>query len=372
MNAEHPTGVPVGLPVGEVDTPALLLDLDALERNIARMAELAKDADIAYRPHAKSHKSPVIAEMQLAAGAAGVCCAKLGEAEVMAAAGIEDILITSPVIGAAKIERLVRAARRATIAVVADDAGNIDDLAQSARDVVIEVVIELDVGQGRCGVPTGPAAAVLAERIAAAAGLRFRGLQGYQGLIQMTPDFGARRDASLKALDLLLETAEQVRGRGIEVAVLTGGGTGTSVIDAARGGLTEIQPGGYIFMDSRYGGIEWDDGNPTPFEKSLSLLATVISRPAANRAILDMGYKAVSSDGGLPVPIDAPGADFGFAGEEHGQLVYDGACPLEIGDAVAFWPSHCDTTVNLYDRYVCIRNGAVEAVWEIAARGKSQ
>ena len=374
MSTEYQTGVPVG----HVATPALLLDLDALERNIARMAELASGAGIAYRPHAKSHKSPVIARMQLAAGAAGVCCAKLGEAEVMAAAGIGDILITSPVIGAGKIERLVQTARRAAIAVVADDAGNIDDLARAAqdanvgRDVVIEVVIEVDVGQGRCGVAPGPAAAELAERIAAAPGLRFRGLQGYQGLIQMTPDFAARRDASLDALDRLLETAEQVRGRGIEVAVLTGGGTGTSVIDAARGGLTEIQPGGYIFMDSRYGGIEWDDGNPTPFEKSLTLRATVISRPAANRAILDMGYKAVSSDGGLPVPIDAPGATFGFAGEEHGELTYEGACPLEIGDAVAFWPSHCDTTVNLYDRYVCIRGGIVEAVWEIAARGRVQ
>ncbi len=369
MNAEDQTGVPVG----EVDTPALLLDLDALERNIRRMEELAKDAGIAYRPHAKSHKSPVIAKLQLAAGAAGVCCAKLGEAEVMEAAGIGDILITTPVIGTGKIERLVQTARRAAIAVVVDDAGNIDDLARAARDadIGLDVVIEVDVGQGRCGVAPGPAAAALAERIAAG-GLRFRGLQGYQGLIQMTPDFGARRDAALAALDRLLETAEQVRGLGMEVAVLTGGGTGTSVIDAAQGGLTEIQPGGYIFMDSRYGGIEWDDGNPTPFEKSLTLLATVISRPDANRAILDIGYKAVSSDGGLPVPIDAPGASFGFAGEEHGQLAYEGACPLEIGDVVAFWPSHCDTTVNLYDRYVCIRGGAVAAVIDIAARGRVQ
>ncbi len=370
MNAEYQTGVPVA----DVDTPALLMDMDAVQGNIRRREKLAKDAGIAYRPHAKSHKSPVIARMQLAAGAVGVCCAKLGEAEVMEAAGIGDILITAPVIGTGKIERLVQTARRATIAVVVDDAGNIDDLARAARDadIGLDVVIEVDVGQGRCGVAPGPAAAALAERIAAAPGLRFRGLQGYQGLIQMTPDFGARRDAALAALDRLLETAERVRGLGMEVAVLTGGGTGTSVIDAAQGGLTEIQPGGYIFMDSRYGGIEWDDGNPTPFEKSLTLLATVISRPAANRAILDIGYKAVSSDGGLPVPIDLPGASFGFAGEEHSQLAYGGACPLEIGDVVALWPSHCDTTVNLYDRYVCIRGGAVAAVIDIAARGRVQ
>lgn len=364
-----------GTPVAGIDTPALLIDMDALDRNIARMRDLAAGAGIACRPHAKSHKTPVIAEMQMAAGAAGVCCAKLGEAEIMAAGGIPDILITTPVIGRAKIARLMRAVEAARIAVVADDGGNVDQLGAAALAAgrTLDVVVELDVGHGRCGVQPGEDAVALAGRIDAADGLHFRGLQGYQGLIQMTHGFADRAGAADTALEKLLATAGLVRDAGIKVEVLTGGGSGTSVIDTARGGLTEIQPGGYIFMDSRYGGIEWDGGGTIPFEKSLSLLAGVISRPAPDRAILDMGYKAVSSDGGPPVPIDAPGAEFGFAGEEHGQLGYPGgACPLEIGDKVAFWPSHCDTTVNLYDHYVCTRGGVVERLLDIPARGKSQ
>ncbi len=361
--------------IENIDTPALLIDAAALERNIARMKALAEAAGIDYRPHAKSHKSPLIAAMQIAAGAVGVCCAKLGEAEVMATGGVPDILITSPVIGVAKIARLMQAAARAHISVVADDSGNVAALAAGAENagLRLDVVVEVDVGQGRCGVPPGAPAVALADAIAARDGLHFKGLQGYQGLIQMTPDFAARRAAAQSALDALLETAELVRAGGHRVEVLTGGGTGTSVIDAAANGLTEIQPGGYIFMDSRYGEIAWDDGEKTPFEKSLTLLASVISRPAADRAILDMGYKAVSSDGGLPVPIAQPGAAFTFAGEEHGQLSWCGApCPLAIGDKVAFWPSHCDTTVNLYDRYIVTRGEFVEDVWEIPARGRSQ
>ncbi len=362
-------------PINEVDTPALMLDRDALERNLVRMQGLASAAGLAYRPHAKSHKSPLIARMQIDAGAVGVCCAKLGEAEVMAAGGVGDIHITSPVIGRSKIARLMQAAASAHISVVADDEGNIAELGRCAHlaGIRLDVVIEVDVGQGRCGVKPGEPAAVLADAIAARDGLHFRGLQGYQGLIQMTGDFNHRAAAAQTALDALLATAELVRARGHEVEVLTGGGTGTSVIDAAQRGLTEIQPGGYIFMDSRYGEIAWDDGGRTPFEKSLSLLASVVSRPADDRAILDMGYKSVSSDGGLPVPIDVPGAEFSFGGEEHGKLSWNGApCPLAIGDKVRFWPSHCDTTVNLHDCYVVTRGDSVEEIWDIPARGKSQ
>lgn len=361
--------------IADVDTPALVLDADALERNLARMQGLAAAAGLAYRPHAKSHKSPLIAKMQIAAGAVGVCCAKLGEAEVMAAGGVPDIHVTTPVIGRPKIARLMQAAGQAHVSVVADDAGNIADLAAGAADsgLRLDVLVEVDVGQGRCGVPPGEPAVALADVIAGYRSLNLKGLQGYQGLIQMTGDFGERAAAAQSALDQLLQTAEMVRGRGHRVEVLTGGGTGTSVIDAAQKGLTEIQPGGYIFMDSRYGEIAWDDGAKTPFEKSLTLMASVISRPAADRAILDMGYKAVSSDGGLPVPIDVPGAAFSFAGEEHGQLSWNGApCPLAIGDKVSFWPSHCDTTVNLYDRYIVTRGDVVEDVWDIPARGRSE
>jgi D-serine deaminase-like pyridoxal phosphate-dependent protein len=361
--------------LADLDTPVLLVDLDALERNIARMRELSAAAGISCRPHAKAHKTPVIARMQMAAGAVGVCCAKLGEAEVLAADGIGDILITTPVVGPSKLMRLARVAAQAKVAVVADDADNVAELARAAQTggVRFDVVIEVDVGQRRCGVQPGAPAVALAQAIRDRQWLTFRGLQGYQGSIQMTASFAERREATRKAHALLAESAEAVRAAGIPVEVLTGGGSGTSVIDAAEHGLTEIQPGGYIFMDSRYRRIEWDDGRTVPFEQALSLLAGVVSRPAPDRAILDMGLKAVSSDGGPPVPLDVPGATFGFGGAEHGQLSWDGKpCPLKLGDKVRFHPTHCDTTVNLYDQYVVHRGDEVVDVWPIPARGRVQ
>ena len=361
--------------LNELDTPVLLVDADALERNIARMRDLTKAAGIACRPHAKAHKTPVIAEMQLAAGAVGVCCAKLGEAEVMAANGITDILITSPVIGVSKLMRLMSVAGQAKIAVVVDDAVNVADMARCAHTagVRVELVIEVDVGQHRCGVQPGEPAVALARAIMDEPWLGFRGLQGYHGSIQMTASYAERKAAAQAAHARLAETAVAVRRAGIPVNVLTGGGSGTSVIDAATHGLTEIQPGGYIFMDSRYRAIEWDDGNRVPFEQALSMLASVISRPAADRAILDMGVKAVSSDGGPPVPVNLPGATFTFGGEEHGQLSWNGApCPLALGDHVRFWPTHCDTTVNLHDQFIVHRGDEVVDVWPIPARGRVQ
>jgi D-serine deaminase-like pyridoxal phosphate-dependent protein len=363
------------MPIEDLDTPVLVIDADALERNIARMRDLAAEAGVAYRPHAKSHKSPALAQMQLDAGARGICCAKLGEAEVMAAAGIPDILITSEVVGRSKLQRLVNAAQQSRISVVADDADNISDLAAAARTagIRLDVLVEIDVGQGRCGVPPGPEAARLARLIGDTPWLRFKGLQGYQGAIQMTAPIAEREAATRAALDKLAVTAEEVRAAGIEIEVLTGGGTGTSVIDVALAGLSELQPGSYIFMDSRYALIEWTDGHATPFENALTVLGTVISRPAADRCIVDVGYKAASSDGGPPLALGLDGATFSFAGDEHGQLQFAGGTPpLAIGDQVRLVPSHCDTTVNLYDQYVVTSGDRVEAVWEISARGRVQ
>jgi D-serine deaminase-like pyridoxal phosphate-dependent protein len=239
--------------------------------------------------------------------------------------------------------------------------------------VKLDVVIEVDVGQGRCGVQPGEPARSLAIHVRNKEWLRFRGLQGYQGSIQMTAKFAERRDAAREAIAKLASTAQLIREAGIPVEVLTGGGTGTSVIDAAEGGLTEIQPGGYLFMDARYREIEWDDGGKAPFEASLTVLASVISLPAPDRCILDMGLKAVSSDGGPPVPVDMPGAAFRFAGEEHSELRWThGPCPLSLGEQVAFVPTHCDTTVNLYDRFIVVRGSTVTDVWDIAARGRVQ
>ena len=361
--------------IDELDTPVLLIDMDAMERNLDRMAELAKSSGIACRPHAKAHKSPDIARKQIERGAVGVCCAKLGEAEVMAANGIPDILITSPVIGLSKLMRLMAAAGQARIAVVADNAENLKEMAMCAHTcgVRLEVVIEVDVGQGRCGVQPGEPALALARQIHEADTLVLRGLQGYQGKIQQVPGFADRAAGARAAMEKLTSTARLIRESGISVDVLTGGGTGTSVIDAADHGLTEIQPGGYLFMDARYGQIEWQGGGRVPFEQSLSVLSSVISLPAPNRCILDMGLKSVSSDQGPPVPMGLDGATFSFGGEEHGMLTWEaGACPLALGAKARFVPTHCDTTVNLHDRFIAVRGDEVEGVIEIAARGRSQ
>ncbi len=358
----------------DLDTPVLLVDRPAFERNLRRMSALAAESGLACRPHAKAHKSPEIARRQIDAGAVGICCAKLGEAEVMAAAGIPDILITTGVIGRSKAMRLASAAEGARIAVVVDDAENVDILAAAAQTAGrrLDVLVEIDVGQGRCGVPPGPRAAELAARIADHRWLAFRGLQGYQGSAQMRARLRDRRQAVRTALDLLLESAELVRRAGLEVAVLTGGGTGTSALDAALGGLTELQPGSYVFMDSNYQAIEWTDAPAPPFECALFVYAGAISRPAPHRVILDAGWKTISGDGGLPSAVDHPGATFRFAGDEHCELTFQGTAPLAVGDKAMLMPSHCDTTVNLHDRFIVIAHGAVEDVWEIAARGRSQ
>lgn len=361
--------------IDQLDTPVLLIDEDAFLRNMKRMQELAENAGIAYRPHAKAHKSAEIAKMQLDAGAVGVCCAKLGEAEVLVSHGIKDILITTPVIGISKLTRMMQIVNKAKISVVADNPDNIAEMAAVAQTCGVrpDVVIEVDVGQGRCGVQPGEAALDLAYEVMNADWLNFKGLQGYQGAIQMTTSFAERDAAARKAVGLLTDTAELIRKAGLPLDYLTGGGSGTSVIDAAAAGLTELQPGGYLFMDSRYGEIEWDDGNTIPFEQSLTLLASVISLPEPRRCILDMGLKAVSSDGGPPVPVNQPGASFKFAGEEHGELVFEnGNCPLALGDKVSFVPTHCDTTVNLFDRFIAYSGEDVVDVWNIAARGRVQ
>lgn len=360
--------------VEDLDTPVLTVDAASFERNIARMSALTAAAGIACRPHAKAHKSPHVAKLQIAAGAVGVCCAKLGEAEVMAEAGVPDILITTGVIGRSKVMRLIEAARKSRIAVVTDDADNIADLAAGAQTagLKLDVLVEVDVGQGRCGVPPGPRAAELAALIDGHPWLTFRGLQGYQGAAQMQASHAARRRAAHEALALLNRSAGPVREAGIAIEILTGGGTGTSEIDIALGGLTELQPGSYIFMDTNYGAIEWQDAPAPPFELSLNVYAGVISRPSANRVILDAGWKAVSGDGGPPRAPGHPEAIFRFAGDEHGELRFPGHAPLAVGDKVMLAPSHCDTTVNLHDRFILTRGGMVEDVWEIAARGRSQ
>lgn len=362
--------------IAELDTPVLLVDAPALSRNIARMREMTEAAGIRYRPHAKTHKSAAIARMQIDAGAVGVCCAKLGEAEVMAANGIENILVTSPVVGESKIGRLLHARTQALIAVVADDAGNVAKLGQMAQmsGQKLDVLVETDVGQGRCGVPTPADALALAKAIDDHPWLAFAGIQGYQGAIQMIEEAGARETETAAGLDRLAAAVAAVEAAGIAVPVKTGGGTGTSPFDLARTTLTEIQPGSYVFMDSRYGGIGWPGANAPPFEQSLHILTTVISKPAPDRVIVDAGLKSASSDHGPPAVAGHDDRTYAFGGDEHGivRMADGGGVPWEPGDKLRLVPSHCDTTVNLYDQYIVVEDDSVVDVWPVDTRGRVQ
>ena len=365
----------IGASTEQVDTPALLLDLDILDRNIDRMAALVANTGIGLRPHVKTHKSPLVAHRQIAAGAVGVCCAKVSEAEVMVTDGIPDVLVTTPVVASDKIGRLVSLARQATVGVVVDDLRNVRQLSEAAKEenVTIHLLVEINVGQNRCGVAAGPAAADLADEIARLPGVRLRGLQGYHGSLQQVVDLERRAAEIRRALDLLLESAQRVRSRGHAIEVLTGGGTGSSATDIGFHGLTELQPGSYVFMDCNYNRIQWgQDGALVPFGNAISILTSVVSCASADRIIVDTGWKSASCDSGMPVAKATGGATFTFAGDEHGKLSLAEGTRISCGDKLELLPSHCDTTVNLYDQYVCIRNGKVEALWPVAARGKSQ
>jgi len=363
----------IGRPLGDVPTPALLVDAVLLERNLAAMAAHFADSRVVYRPHTKCHRSPLIAKMQLAHGARGVCCSKLGEAEVLVAGGIVDIHITTPVVGTDKTRRLAALAASARMSVVVDNAENVAQLsdATTAAGVVIGAVIEMDVGQGRCGVASVEEALALAAVVVAANGLTLKGMQGYQGKLQSVTRFSDRRKGVRAALDKLLAAAHALEQHGFQIALLTGGGTGSLPIDLASGGLTELQPGSYVFMDSSYRQIDWNaDAGRTPFANALSVLAGVVSRPLSDRAVLDVGWKAASSDSGPPV-LKEGGYAVEFAGDEHSLVRGEIASTLRVGSRVELIPSHCDTTVNLYDRYHVIRDGAVEAIWPVAARGRT-
>jgi D-serine deaminase-like pyridoxal phosphate-dependent protein len=358
-----------------LDTPALLVDLDKLGHNIARMREIVAGSGLVLRPHAKSSKCAEVARMQIEAGARGICCAKLGEAEAMVEAGIDDILITTPIAGEPKVSRLAALARRARIAVVADSADAIRaiDAAAAVGKSRVAVVVEVNVGQDRCGVEPGPVAAELAGVVSQLKNVDFAGLQGYHGRLQGIVSYAERRHEVRLALDRLLLSAAAVRAAGHEVRVLTGGGTGSAPIDLDFHGLTELQPGSYIYMDTSYRRIEWDvNASPIPFEQSLSILSSVVSRPVAQRAVVDVGWKSASVDSGAPTVRNLEGVAFEFAGDEHGTLRGIEATQLRPGDRVELVPSHCDTTVNLYDRIIGCRGEEVVTVWEIGGRGRSQ
>lgn len=363
----------IGMAAEDVDTPALLVDLDAFEHNIALMADLVSGFGVNHRPHAKTHKSPVIARRQIAAGAVGQCCQKVGEAEILVAGGVDDVLVSNQIVGARKLDRLAGLARQARIGVCVDDAGNIADINAAAErfGAKIEVLVEIDIGAGRCGVAPGAAAVGLAKTVDAAANLTFGGLQAYQGRAQHIRGFGERKVAIDKAGALVKDTVDQLAAAGLQCRLVTGAGTGTFPFEASSGIWNELQAGSYCFMDSDYGLNLGEDGEHVDtFRQSLFVLATVMSHPTRDRAVLDAGHKAASVDSGLPRIADLADVTYAGASDEHGTLVLGGnAAAIHLGDKVRLVPSHCDPTVNLHDWYVGVRGGVVESLWPVAARG---
>lgn len=356
--------------VSGLDTPALLVDLDALEYNLALMADFFAARPANLRPHTKTHKCPEIARRQLAAGTRGVTCAKVGEAEALVDAGIDDILIANEVVGPLKIARLMELARRARLTVAVDDAANVAELGEAASGsgAALRVLVEVNIGMGRCGVAPGEPALALAREVARRRGLEFAGLMGYEGHLVNILDAAERRTKVEAALASLLETKSLLESTGLPVAVVSGGGTGTYDVTGSYPGVTEVQAGSYVFMDTHYGPVRPE------FRPSLSLLSTVISRVREDVLIVDAGRKELSSDMGLPAVEGIPGAELVGLSEEHGRITLadPGAVHLRPGDKVTIRPSHCCTTINLHDELYAVRGGIVEDVWPIAGRGRGR
>jgi D-serine deaminase-like pyridoxal phosphate-dependent protein len=359
-----------GDPIEQIGTPALILDLDAFERNLKRMQDALVGSKVRLRPHAKSHKCPHIALRQIALGAVGICCQKVSEAAVFADAGVNDILITNQVVGAGKIARLMELAQRAHIGVLVDHATQVAELAAAvqAAGVALDVYIEIDVGAQRCGVAPGQPAVKLAQQIAAAPGLQFAGLQCYQGSAQHMREPQQRAAAIARAAEMAALTKQMIEAQGIAVPLVTGAGTGTFIHERDSGVYQELQAGSYIFMDRDYADNTRDAADIV-FEHALFVATTVMSRPNGTRAVVDAGLKASSVDSGLPTVWKRPDLCYEKVSDEHGVLATAHADTPTLGEQVWLVPGHCDPTVNLYDQLVCVRNGKVEALWPIAARG---
>ena len=360
----------IGQRLEQVDTPALILELGAFERNLKTLADLAHGR-VRVRAHAKTSKCAEVSKRQMALGAVGVCCQKVAEAEAMVEGGIADVLVSNEVVGAAKIERLARLARRSKIGVCVDDAGNVRELEAAARaaGAKLDVYVELEVGMGRCGVAPGEPALALARAVAACANLRFAGLQAYNGRAQHVRSSADRRALIDKAAAAVRMTRELLERNGIPCPTVTGAGSGSFMFEVESGAWDEIQPGSYAFMDADYAKNEW--AAPLPrFEHALFVLATVMSRAQPGRAIVDAGLKASSVDSGMPAVWQRPGLTYALASDEHGFIdIAPGSKAPALGEKLLLVPGHCDPTINLYDWYVCVRGGVVEALWPISARG---
>ena len=360
----------------QLSTPNLLLDLDALERNIVAMAAHTKAMGMKLRPHSKGAKSIEIGKRQMAAGAVGICCSTLGEAEVIAGSGIEGVLITSPVVTPTMIERLIALNGKATgLMVAVDNPANVDSLAAAAAKAknVLGVIVEFDVGQGRTGTRSVDAAATLARRVKASPYLLYCGIQAYYGHLQHIAVYADRENAAKTQMARVRELLVRLAADGLEPRIVTGGGTGKFDIDPAGRVYTEIQPGSYPFMDREYLEIPVAGGDrASPFTASLFVQASVVSAHTEGFAVVNGGYKSFATEGGMPRVLSPKLADakYKLMGDEHGGIDYDpksGA--LKVGDLVEFLTPHCDPTINLYDRYHCVRGDTLVDIWPVDARG---
>lgn len=361
--------VAVGVPLAEIDTPALLIDIDAMDRNIAHVAGELAGHGVSWRPHAKGHKCPAVAHRQLAAGAIGVTCAKLSEAAVMAEAGIPSILVANQVVGPLKVRRL--AALTATgveVIVAVDDLGNVHELDAAARErgVRIPVVIEVDTGMQRAGVAPGQPVVDLAKEIVASPNLRFAGLMAWEGHTLGIADHAARRQEVVAAVERLTSSASACREVGIPVEIVSCGGSGTYLTTGTLPGVTEVQAGGATLGDSFYRNLE------APLERALSLLVQVTSRPTPERIVFDAGRKSTDPGMHKPVPLGIEGVEKITLSAEHGWIELDRPSTLKPGDRFELEIAYHDHTVHLHDDLYVVRNGVVIAIWPVAGRGKDE
>jgi D-serine deaminase-like pyridoxal phosphate-dependent protein len=361
---------PIGLPVAELDTPALLIDLDRLQHNIDRMAGHFRERGLQWRPHAKAFKCPAIAHLLRRAGAIGVTVAKVSEAEVMAAGGITDILIAHLVVGGSKAARLAALQHQADVKVTVDHPDHVAPLGRAAVQggVTIGVLVDVDLGMNRTGVATPEDAVALVRQVSSTPGLRFDGLMGYEGHTLMIPDLVEKRAAVIGAIGRLLHAREAVEAAGLKCRILSAGGTGSYQYTADIPGLTEIQAGGGIFACQYYTQVCQVTGHLP----ALTLLATTVSRPAPDRAILDVGQKSVSQHRTPPVLRDYPNCSITGLSAEHAIVRTPPETELPIGEKVHIIPGYSDFTFVLHDRVLGHRQGRVESVWDLLARGRLQ
>jgi D-serine deaminase-like pyridoxal phosphate-dependent protein len=354
--------------LSQIPTPALIVDVAALDRNIARMAAFFASGPCRLRPHFKAHKTPAIARRQLAAGSCvGLTCATVSEAEVVADF-CEDVLIANEIVSPDKCARVAALARNRAVTVAVDSIAGIEAVADAARQagVTIGILVDVNVGQGRCGVEPGDATVALASRVAVTRGVTMRGVMGYEGHLQPVRDRAERDARTRSAMRDLVETATQIRAAGIPCEVVSAGGTGTYDISGRVDGVTEIQAGSYALMDTHYASVG------VPFEQAFFVLGTIVSRPTPERCVADCGHKSMTKDHGYPSVKGVDGATVTALNDEHVVVAVPASSTLAIGDRVQLLPSHTDPTVNLHDVLYAVEGQRIVDVWPIAARGYAE